>query len=362
MIKDYPEVFAYKGIEKDFSKEADNLSKSLDALTEISKKVESPFVREIKPYVALTLKWKFDYLIKTQESLFLLQRDVDYWIDFLKASKDLLSQNWFFKEKMAYKKDPWERTRGAFNFMWPRNTKKEQYDISLKMVELRIDQIISMIPGGGLWVKDKDVLDSGCGPGRYISALLKHEPMKAVGIDTGAEIIKENKKRFKKFPNVQFKTGTAVHMPFKDGSFDFVVSAGVLHHIPHPIEKSIAEHARVLKKGGYFFMFIAGKGGLELKMWEFVRNFLYDVPIEDVFQRFNGKISPLRLQGLLDHGYGEYQQTSRVDCEKWLLKYFTEIKRVPGIKGLDVTPEIYKNDLYFPYRFGTGNLRYLCKK
>lgn len=362
MIKNYPEVFAYKSIEKDFSKEADNLSKGLDALIEISKKVESSFVRELKPYIALTLKWKFDYLIKTQEFPFLLQRDVDYWIDFLKASKDLLGQNWFFAEKYTQEKDPWKRTRKAFDFMWPKNTKKEQYDISLKMIELRTDQIVAMMPEGGRWLKDKAILDSGCGPGRYISALLKHKPAKAVGIDTGGAIIKENKERFKRFPHVQFSTGTAIDMPFKDESFDLVVSAGVLHHIPHPIEKSIREHARVLAKGGYFFMFIAGKGGLELKMWEFVRNFLYDVPIEDVFHRFNGKISPLRLQGLLDHSYGEYQQTSRVDCEKWLRKYFSEIKRVPGIEGLDVTPEIYANDLYFQYRFGTGNLRYLCKK
>ena len=39
-----------------------------------------------------------------------------------------------------------------------------------------------------------------------------------------------------------------------------------------------------------------------------------------------------------------------------------DIKRVPGIEGLDVTEEIYANDIYFPYRFGTGNLRYLCRK
>jgi len=67
-------------------------------------------------------------------------------------------------------------------------------------------------------------------------------------------------------------------------------------------------------------------------------------------------------RGLLDHSYGEYQQTERHDLERWLTKHFSDVKRVTGIKGLDVTEELYANDIYFPYRFGSGNLRYLCRK
>ena len=37
-----------------------------------------------------------------------------------------------------------------------------------------------------------------------------------------------------------------------DRSFDLVVSSGVLHHSKNPIEKSIKEHARVIKKGGLY--------------------------------------------------------------------------------------------------------------
>ena len=106
----------------------------------------------------------------------------------------------------------------------------------------------------------------------------------------------------------------------------------------------------------------SGIGGLELKIWEFLRLFLNDIPVSLLYETFEGKISPLRLQGLLDHGYGEYQQTSREDLESWLGNEFEVVTRVPGIDGLDVTEEIFEKDKYFTYRFGSGNLRYLCKK
>ena len=156
--------------------------------------------------------------------------------------------------------------------------------------------------------------------------------------------------------------GSCDSLPLKDNSADLVISAGVLHHLPNPMEELIMEHARVIKKNGYFFVFIAGKGGLELKVWEFMRKFLNTIPIDALYKYFDGIINPLRLQGLLDHGYGEYQETDREKLEKWLENHFREIRRVPGISGLDVTEEIYSNDIYFKYRFGTGNLRYLCRK
>lgn len=48
----------------------------------------------------------------------------------------------------------------------------------------------------------------------------------------------------------------------------------------------IKDHARVLRPGGVLFMMLVGKGGLELKMWEFIRAFLYDVPLATLLERF----------------------------------------------------------------------------
>jgi hypothetical protein len=60
--------------------------------------------------------------------------------------------------------------------------------------------------------------------------------------------------------------------------------------------------------------------------------------------------------------YGEYQQITREDFENVCNNLFSKIVPVPGINGLDVTPEIYVNDPYYKSRFGTGHMRYLCYK
>ena len=147
-----------------------------------------------------------------------------------------------------------------------------------------------------------------------------------------------------------------------DTSFDLVVSSGVLHHSKNPIPLSIKEHARVIKKNGYFFVFIVGTGGMQLRLWKFCRALLEDVGIEKTYNYLKNKISPLRIQGFLDHSFGEYQETKRKVFEKILKKHFSSIKRVKGILGADCTPELYKKDKFFKNRFGDGDLRYLCKK
>ena len=86
------------------------------------------------------------------------------------------------------------------------------------------------------------------------------------------------------------------------------------------------------------------------------------VNIEDVFEKLNSSISPLRLQGILDHSYGEYKTISRKSFEKILKKSFSVIKKVDGIPGADVTQKTFSNDKFFKKRFGSGNLRYLCIK
>ena len=110
------------------------------------------------------------------------------------------------------------------------------------------------------------------------------------------------------------------------------------------------------------FIMLIGKNGLEMKIWEFLRAFLYDIPLQHMIDELGSVMSPLRMQGIVDHMYGEYQQTDRETFEKWCCPIFKKIERVHGIPGLDVTPEIFSDDPYFFPRFGCGQLRYLCHK
>src|SRR2546426_10602641 len=114
---------------------------------------------------------------------------------------------------------------------------------------------------------------------------------------------------FRSVPGVQIAHGTCEKLEFADASFDFVISNGVLHHTRSDLRTMLADHCRVLRPGGVMFIMLVGKGGLELKMWQFLRALLYDVPIESMLQRCGQAMSPLRLQGIVDHMYGEDQET-----------------------------------------------------
>lgn len=357
-----PVYKAYARLPRDHEREEQMVASQLDALLQMAREVESPLLQELKPAIAVALKWKFDFLAKTLEAPFELGRDVAYWIDVLAMMKRLGKEGWFeLRPGSARPMDVWTRTAHGFDVGWTTTTAGERFQASQQIARERLQQIEQML-GGEHWFAGKEVLDSGCGPGRYLDLLVKRSPKRLVGLEQGPALIEALVGRFRDVPSVEIVHGTCEALKFPDASFDFVLSNGVLHHTAGDLPRMIADHCRVLRRGGAMFIMLVGKGGLELKIWEFLRAFLYDVPIESVLARFGPVMSPLRLQGIVDHMYGEYQETDRIEFESWCNNLFSRIERVPGVEGLDVTPEVYRDDPYFAARFGCGQLRYLCYK
>lgn len=358
-----PEAYrAYERVRPDYAAKEKALSDAFDALLALAKRTESDLLREMKPTIVVALKWKFDYLAKTLASPFELETDVRYWHGVLETLADLGKRGWFdVTAGKAKALDAWKRTAQGFDLGWTTTTEGERFAASRRIAEDRTEQILEMLGGPG-YIKGKTILDSGCGPGRYIDILRKLSPQKITGMDQGERLVKVLKERFKDDPKVEITRGTCEKLEFPSESFDIVLSNGVIHHTPSDLQTMLKDHARVLKRGGVMFIMLVGKGGLELKIWEFLRDFLYDIPMEQMLARLGKTMSPLRLQGIVDHMYGEYQQTGREQFESWCKPLFRKIERVPGIDGLDVTPEIYKDDPYYEPRFGTGHIRYLLHK
>ena len=350
---------AYDRIHLDHSERAKHLHDQLDKLLALSRVVESDLLRQLKPTIALSLKWRFDLLTKTLESPFELERDIQYWIDVMQAFNILGDCGWYQKDNSHKRIDPWARTAEGFDLGWTTTTEGERFQVSKQIAKDRLAQIFEML-GGASYISEKTILDSGCGPGRYVDELRNLNPNRIVALDQGQRLIEVLKERFDGDKRVEIVKGTCEDLSrFPDESFDIVISNGVIHHTKSDLRTMFNDHARVLKPGGVMFILLIGKGGLELKIWEFVRDFLNDIPLEVMIETFGKRISPLRLQGIVDHMYGEYQETDRDDFENWCEGVFSRIERVPGIAGLDITPEIYHNDPYFEARFGCGNLRYL---
>jgi ubiquinone/menaquinone biosynthesis C-methylase UbiE/uncharacterized protein YbaR (Trm112 family) len=98
------------------------------------------------------------------------------------------------------------------------------------------------------------VLDVGCGNGRSSFRIATPEA-KVIGIDISKELIKRAIERSneKGLTNDQlFFLSDANELPFKDNTFDFAITSGVLSQLPNP-EKTCKEIQRVLKPGGIHF-------------------------------------------------------------------------------------------------------------
>lgn len=97
-----------------------------------------------------------------------------------------------------------------------------------------------------------EVVDLGCGSGTdvFFAAVEVGEQGRVVGVDfTDEQIEKASRLRGDRFPQVEFVQADIDELPFEDGSFDVVISNGVVNLSPAK-DKVFAEAARVLRPGG----------------------------------------------------------------------------------------------------------------
>lgn len=100
------------------------------------------------------------------------------------------------------------------------------------------------------------VLDLGCGEGRHAITAWLEAPVHVVGLDLSARDLATAAGRAGDFPappgadrSLTFLRGSGLTLPFADASFDCVICAEVLEHIPD-YQRVLDEIRRVLKPGG----------------------------------------------------------------------------------------------------------------
>ena len=98
------------------------------------------------------------------------------------------------------------------------------------------------------------VLDIGCGSGVVTREIARRVGAGggAVGVDTSPallEVARDLADAAGLGDRVEFREGSALQLPFPDGTFDAAIAATVLSHVPGA-ERAIPEMARVVRPGG----------------------------------------------------------------------------------------------------------------
>ena len=89
------------------------------------------------------------------------------------------------------------------------------------------------------------LLDVATGAG-YVAGAAARRGAEVIGIDFSAAQVRMARERY---PAIRFEQGDAEALPFEPGTFDTVVNAFGMCHLPHP-DVALREGFRVLKRGG----------------------------------------------------------------------------------------------------------------
>jgi ubiquinone/menaquinone biosynthesis C-methylase UbiE len=137
-------------------------------------------------------------------------------------------------------------------------------------------------------IKGKKILDVGCGKGRYSYWFIKYGA-DVFGIDPVAEFLKI---ACRNVDRAKFCAASALDLPFRDNSFDYVCCIEALQHISNT-QKAISEMSRVLKSGGKIIIIDNNKFSLA-----YLRKYKIIFPAAVYFRYFSKGIKDIYFENV----------------------------------------------------------------
>lgn len=127
-------------------------------------------------------------------------------------------------------------------------------------------------------IKDKLLIDFGCGPGRFIE-IARKKGARVIGIDL-SDAVEAAHDNFKNDHGVLIVQGDILNPPFKEKIADGAFSIGVLHHLPDP-HLGFNKIVDVVRGSGWLAVSVYGQHGY------------YTSPIVNLYRRIFKNLWPV---------------------------------------------------------------------
>ncbi|MDQ7834249.1 MAG: methyltransferase domain-containing protein [Humidesulfovibrio sp.] len=246
--------------------------------------------------------------------------------------------------------------------IWPRHDSAE-YDefVQLKAHRLKVNALTDLIQG-------KRCVEFGCGNGAFTLSMLQCGAAHATGMDFGAnsvEFARSQAERLGLAGQTNFFVSSVLDTGLDTASFDFAVSNGVFHHLQAAdMPRALAEAARVLKPGGWFWYYIDGKGAISMDLWDTTVDIMKEVDLsfmEGVLKMMN--VSRNKAVHIMDGSNAIYIHSTLEETIAQLDACgFENFRRLTGGTGTDLDADVVEADPFGEAKFGCGDLRILCQR
>jgi SAM-dependent methyltransferase len=255
-----------------------------------------------------------------------------------------------------------DRHHDLFQDLWINFSESEYEDrIARYTHRLEINDLADGFFGG------KDVIDFGCGHGNFLHACLRAGATSGLGIDFGegsiAYAIAARDRLGVGSQQLDFEKASVYDCGRPDSSFDVAIQNGVFHHLDDE-DSAYREVHRVLRRGGWLWIYTDGAGGVSHDLWDASVHILKDVPHAAILEvlDFLGVETNKRYH-LGDGLNAVYRHASYEDFTARLAGYgFGNVRRLVGGYPTDFDHDVIAQDRFGAEKFGSGDIRVLVQK
>lgn len=279
------------------------------------------------------------------------------------AFKNLVTPREIISQEKSFKEEVKQHTGNHYGNLFKDFDHHSYFGEAKSLLEQRLERNNIRLPN----LHKSRLLDQGCGGGRYTAAWKLLGVKEAVGLDYSSTGIEDAKNRvnFAGLKNIRFDKGSVLEMPYENSSFDIVFSNGVLHHT-EDWEKGVEELIRVLKPGGYGWLYLTeNPGGIFWDKIEILRAIMKNVDKDfarGILKSLN--IPANRIFYMLDHVMVPINTRLSPDQIENVLNEngADSIQRLGRGTDFDRVEQIYHGIPYAREKFGVGENRYIFRK